>query len=195
MIGNALIHYLKYQIGLDKPDTQTTINERNAISEYAKNAKCCVEIGVFEGVNTIMIAEAMDSTGILYGIDPFFKGNLGICYHEKITRRSISVKKLTKRIKLISKFSHDAVKEVPDEIDFIFIDGDHSYDGIKQDWNDWSKKVRSGGVIALHDTSIPSHNPSISDLGSYKYYNEVIKKHDNFKILFTVDSLNILQKK
>jgi len=194
MTGNALMHYFKYLLGLDKPDTQTTLNERNAISEYAANAKCCVEIGVFEGVNTITIAEAMDAHGKLYAIDPFFKGSLGICYHEKIAKNSIRSKKLGKRVKLLPLFSYDAVKEVPDEIDFIFIDGDHSYEGIKRDWEDWAKKLAPGGIIALHDTSVPVHNPAISELGSYRFYNEVIVMDNKFEKKATVDSLNILKK-
>ena len=82
MKGNALLHYVKYFFGLDKPDTQTTANEREAINKYAAGAMLAVEIGVFEGVNTVIIAEALHPQGKLLGIDPFFKGRLGICYHE-----------------------------------------------------------------------------------------------------------------
>jgi len=37
------------------------------------------------------------------------------------------------------------------KIDFLFIDGDHTYDGVKQDYLAYSKYVRSGGIIAFHD--------------------------------------------
>ena len=194
MKGNAFIHYVKYLLGIENPETQTTINERAVIREFSKNAKCCVEIGVFEGVNTVIIAESMDPEGMLYGIDPFFKGRLGVSYHELITRRSIAKSKSGKRIKLLPVFSYDAVHDVPDQIDFIFIDGDHSYEGIKRDWEDWSEKIRPGGVIALHDTSVPDHDPSISQLGSFKFYNEIIISDPRFKTVSTVDSLNILIK-
>ena len=194
MKGNAFIHYVKYLLGIENPETQTTINERAVIREFSKNAKCCVEIGVFEGVNTVIIAESMDPEGMLYGIDPFFKGRLGVSYHELITRRSIAKSKSGKRIKLLPVFSYDAVHDVPDQIDFIFIDGDHSYEGIKRDWEDWSEKIRPGGVIALHDTSVPDHDSSISQLGSFKFYNEIINSDPRFKTVRTVDSLNILIK-
>lgn len=36
-------------------------------------------------------------------------------------------------------------------LDFLFIDGDHSYEGAKQDFENYSKLVRPGGLIALHD--------------------------------------------
>ena len=195
MKGNALIHYIRYRMGFDKPDTQTTERERQAIRKYAQDAKSCVEIGVFEGVNTITIAEAMNANGKLIGIDPFFKGRLGICYHEKIARHSLHKKKLTNKINLLPLFSFDAIKEVPDDVDFIFIDGDHSYEGFKRDWFDWSGKLATNGIIALHDTSIPEHDPTVKNLGSYKFFNEHVKLDNRFGILETIDSLNVLRKK
>lgn len=36
-------------------------------------------------------------------------------------------------------------------IDFLFIDGDHTYDGVKQDFEMYSRLVADGGIIALHD--------------------------------------------
>lgn len=37
------------------------------------------------------------------------------------------------------------------KIDFLMIDGDHSYDGVKADFNLYHKLVRKGGIIAFHD--------------------------------------------
>jgi cephalosporin hydroxylase len=36
-------------------------------------------------------------------------------------------------------------------IDFLFIDGDHSYDGVRSDFELFSPLVRAGGIIAFHD--------------------------------------------
>lgn len=36
-------------------------------------------------------------------------------------------------------------------LDFLFIDGDHSYEGVSGDYRMYSKFVRPGGFIALHD--------------------------------------------
>jgi predicted O-methyltransferase YrrM len=33
----------------------------------------------------------------------------------------------------------------------LFIDGDHSYEGVRRDWELYSPLVRPGGLIALHD--------------------------------------------
>jgi predicted O-methyltransferase YrrM len=36
-------------------------------------------------------------------------------------------------------------------LDLLFVDGDHSYEGVRQDFTDYSKLVRPGGLVAFHD--------------------------------------------
>jgi predicted O-methyltransferase YrrM len=38
-------------------------------------------------------------------------------------------------------------------IDFLFIDGDHTYEGVKRDWEMYSPLVRPGGLVAFHDVA------------------------------------------
>lgn len=37
------------------------------------------------------------------------------------------------------------------EIDFLFIDGDHSYIGVSKDFEEYSRLVRKGGIVGFHD--------------------------------------------
>jgi len=47
---------------------------------------------------------------------------------------------------------YEKVKKLADnKFDFIFIDGDHTYDGVKKDFEMYSDLVSEGGIIALHD--------------------------------------------
>jgi len=58
------------------------------------------------------------------------------------------------RCQVIEKTSKQGSFEVPnDSQDFIFIDGDHSYEGVSEDILLWSPKVRNGGWILGHDYS------------------------------------------
>ena len=45
-----------------------------------------------------------------------------------------------------------------DQIDLLFIDGDHTYDGVRQDFEMYGPLVREGGLIALHDI-VPNPSP------------------------------------
>jgi predicted O-methyltransferase YrrM len=44
---------------------------------------------------------------------------------------------------------HEILQE--HKLDFLFIDGDHSYEGVKMDFAMYSPLVRSGGLVAFHD--------------------------------------------
>jgi predicted O-methyltransferase YrrM len=45
-------------------------------------------------------------------------------------------------------------------LDVLFIDGDHSYEGVKKDFNLYTSFVRPGGLIVMHDIAICDHDPT-----------------------------------
>jgi len=55
------------------------------------------------------------------------------------------------RFKLIRKTSKDAIYDIPDGVDFVFIDGNHDLDVAYHDIQEYEKKVRPGGILAGHD--------------------------------------------
>lgn len=66
--------------------------------------------------------------------------------------------------------SHSIAKEIEDEsLDWVYIDSDHTYEGTKEALEDWSKKVRKGGIIAGHDYVETPLHPSF---GVIKAVNE-----------------------
>jgi predicted O-methyltransferase YrrM len=194
MKGNALFHLLKYYGGIDRPHTQTTPAEQAAVRQYATGRKRAVEIGVYEGVNTQIIASSLASDGKLYGVDPFVRGRLGVCYYEMIARRHIGSELLRSKVRLVTAFSHDAAVLIPDYLDFIFIDGDHSLEGITRDWSLYAPKLDSGGLMLLHDTTAPMSGSPVEKFGSCRYFETTIRHDERFRHLATVDSLNILQR-
>ena len=153
-----------------------------------------MEIGVYEAVNTVTIAKVISNEAVFFAIDPFFKSKLGLCYYKWITQLNLLRNKISYKVKIVEAFSYEAAKNIDNKIDFIFVDGDHSYEGIQKDWNMYSEKVIIGGYILLHDTSVPSFDPSRAYLGSIPFFNEVISKDSRFKTVDTIDSLNILQR-
>ena len=78
-------------------------------------------------------------------------------------------------------------------IDFIFIDGDHSYEGLRRDWESWRDMVAPGGVVALHDSRSTPNRP-IDDAGSARYTSDVVLADPRFHLAETVDSLTVLHR-
>lgn len=114
------------------------------------------EIGVAEGFSTEFLMEA-NKTLTLYCVDPFanyidWNGNnlneREMIYQEFLKR----TEKYGDRVKHIRKYSDDAVNDIPDNsLDFIFIDGLHTYEQVTKDMNNYYDKVKSGGIFAGHD--------------------------------------------
>ena len=190
--GNAAWHVCRYFAGIDEADTQTTEAERGCLAEMAHGKRRAVEIGVYEGVGTRTIANHMDPRGVLYAVDPFLGGRLGICWSKVIARREIG--KARGRVEIVQAFSYEAVGQIEGCFDLLFIDGDHSDEGIHCDWSDWSPRVQQGGIIALHDTRPSPHDPEVENLGSYRYFESEIRHDPRFRLERQIDTLSILQR-
>jgi cephalosporin hydroxylase len=66
-----------------------------------------------------------------------------------------------------------------EEIDFLFIDGDHTYNGVKQDYEIYGPLVRKGGIIAFHDIGKNEEG------GVYNLWNEIkVTKKEYKEFLF-----------
>jgi len=63
------------------------------------------------------------------------------------------------------------------KIDFLFIDGDHSYEGVRQDFRTYAQFVARGGVVALHDIM---YHP---DYGVNRFWNEIKSQYASKEIV------------
>jgi predicted O-methyltransferase YrrM len=53
------------------------------------------------------------------------------------------------------------LKTLTDTIDILFIDGDHSYTGVRNDFNLYSNLVKSNGYIVFDDYRDATHSPEV----------------------------------
>ena len=70
-------------------------------------------------------------------------------------------------IKLYQEESHLAAKWIRKPIDFLFVDGDHSYKGCKSDCEKYLPKIKENGFVGFHD-----YNSDISFPGVRKAVEE-----------------------
>jgi hypothetical protein len=60
------------------------------------------------------------------------------------------------RVQQIRLDSVDAATRIDEPLDFVYIDGDHSYQGIRDDLEAWFPLIREGGILAGHDYGQPA---------------------------------------
>jgi predicted O-methyltransferase YrrM len=52
------------------------------------------------------------------------------------------------------------LSKIPAKLDVLFIDGDHSYEGVKHDLDNYGHLVAPGGRIILHDV-LSGYDPGV----------------------------------
>jgi hypothetical protein len=121
--------------------------------------KTGVEIGVWYGNHAERLLEL--TGGQVYGIDPYWeKIQTSIKDFSQIEWNAMyryAIKRLSKYpgYTHIRKDSSKAMSDVPDSVDYVYIDGDHSYEGCLADIQKWFPKVRKGGLVGGDDYGHP----------------------------------------
>jgi predicted O-methyltransferase YrrM len=191
-----LIHLLLWRFGIANGHTQTTQAERDCLARYAAGKMMLAEIGVYHGVTTCRLRRAMDPAGVLLAIDPYPKQRLGFSAQRIIARREVAKVKggAVRWMRTTgAKAALELLASGSPRFDFVFIDGEHTREGVKEDWQGWSKLVAPGGIIALHDSR--STAPKDDNLGSVCFMRDVISQDPNFETIATVFTLTVLQRR
>jgi len=116
-----------------------------------------VEIGVHVARNSYNIATLLPIKK-LYLIDPYTKYEQDGAAANPDTDTGFIKRTAHRRMNLfkdkivwIEDYSGKAVDRVPDDLDFVYIDGNHDYEFVKKDIELYYPKVKKGGVIGGHD--------------------------------------------
>ena len=73
-------------------------------------------------------------------------------------------------------FDNHAPKVAIKSVDLLHIDGHHTYEAVKHDFEIWLPKMADNGVVILHDTEVYDNN-----FGVYQYFDELSVKYPHFK--------------
>ena len=149
---------------LTSPSQNAEQKRWHSITAYIKyfNFNIGAELGVSTGLNFDSLMQ-LNKNLKLYGIDCFeSEGNeleqydkgiyQGRTQTDAIENAKRIEAKYPNRARMIFKRTDKACEIIPDgHLDFIFIDADHTYEGVIRDIEMWEPKVQKNGLIMGHD--------------------------------------------
>ncbi|MBT3589722.1 MAG: class I SAM-dependent methyltransferase [Candidatus Marinimicrobia bacterium] len=160
-----------------------------------RSPKVILEIGTARGGTLLLWARICSSNAIIISID-LPGGNFGGGYPVYKSILYKSFKQKNQIIKLIRSDSHSEytlskVKKILNgkKIDYLFIDGDHSYHGVKKDYHQYKSLCSTDAIIGIHDINIDNRSPRqifVSD-----FWDE-IKNQYKTKELFSIENVNAM---
>lgn len=182
---NALeLIYAKYAIPPDAPSPiqLQVCRVPDQVALYAElGLRVGAEIGVDRGLFAADICKA--NPGVkLYGIDPWQDyPEYGEVYTQPYADNCRAQAKRRLRpydVTLIRKKSLEAVVDFEDNsLDFVYIDGNHAYQFVKDDITAWSRKVRPGGIVSGHDYCRPKNRHRWLFQGVIQAVNEYVAEN------------------
>jgi len=139
------------------------------------------EIGSFRGCSTVHLAAGacMVKAKRVYAIDPFRPNGGGETlrypHYWMDFIRTIQTCGVEHMVTVLADYSQRVVDLFRDEsIDLLFIDGDHSAEGVKRDYELYVSKVKPGGLILFHDATYGPVARFLSEIGGVVPVTELI---------------------
>jgi hypothetical protein len=143
--------------GLIPPRLMHTRPEAELLAELAATRRTAVEIGVYEGSSALVLARALPVDAVLHLIDPFVDSRglaAGWRGTDWATRRVLE-RAVHDRggptLRWHVERSEQAGRHWAAPVDLVFIDGDHTPETVRLDWELFSRWVPPGGVVVFHD--------------------------------------------
>jgi len=135
-----------------------------------ENVKTILEIGTGWCLSTIAFASALDITdGRMLSIDTHNRSNILRNYPD-----------LTPRITQVVADSHN-IEQCSNIIsvngfktfDLIFIDGDHTYEGVKKDFESFVPFLNPDGIVLMHDIALTDPDKGVDSIDVDKFWDEL----------------------
>lgn len=147
--------------------------------------KIFVELGVHNGFSYFVGCQAIKECGIsanAFAVD-HWEGDSQAGYFENSVYQGVLQinSKYSEFSTLLKSSFSNALKSFENEsIDLLHIDGFHSYESVREDFNTWLPKMSKDGIIFLHDIHVRRDT-----FGVYKFWEEV---KENFRTMELVGS-------
>jgi predicted O-methyltransferase YrrM len=147
--------------GLIPPRTMHSKADAGLLRATAAGRRRVVEIGVYEGSSAAVLCEVLDPDAELHLIDPFGEHGwalpAGWGATEGASRRVVDRARRRQHGPKVTwhvDYSAAVAASWEGAVDLVFIDGDHSEDGVRADWDGWNGFVEPGGAVVFHDARL-----------------------------------------
>jgi predicted O-methyltransferase YrrM len=178
-------------LGLRPAAAEHSRGEGEMLCEYAEGRKTIVETGVAEGGSAWEMRTVMAPDGTLFLIDPYDLSRLGPLSPKHMIARRLVASVTRADARWIREVSQPLALQWTTPIDFLFIDGDHSYEGVRADWQGWTPHLAPGGHVALHDARIEA-DWTDANSGPTRLLAE-LRDDPAWQIVGEIDSLAVLR--
>jgi predicted O-methyltransferase YrrM len=133
-----------------------SVGELAFLADTARRSKTIIEVGSYHGKSTRALADNSPPDARIYAVDPwdYYFATLMKCDINTLNQFYINLYNHIKAGKVTlckSKWEDYNPKEL---VDFIFIDGDHTYESACHDIDKAMKWINPGGIIAGHDYNV-----------------------------------------
>jgi predicted O-methyltransferase YrrM len=133
-----------------------TIQERVILFKISLQSKVIVEIGSYIGASACCFGAAVmtSGSGKIICIDTWYNDAMSEGNRDTWKEFQENTREYKDFIFSIRGFSTDVIQSVRDvtsDLDVLFIDGDHSYEGVKADWEAYKSFLKNGSVVIFHD--------------------------------------------
>ena len=173
--------------------TLSTLQKKAEIEEFCKfikslSLKVILEIGTANGGTLFLLSRFSHPNALLISVDLPVGPYIGdYDYNINSFYKTFTLKK--QKMVLIKDDSHEPStlkllkkKLENKQIDLLFIDGDHSYEGVKKDFEMYGPLVKENGIIAFHDIVKVSPEIEINNEVN-KFWNEIKEKFEYIEIV------------
>ena len=149
-------------LGLIPPRTMHSAAEAEVLTRLATRASRVVELGVYEGSSAVVLRDALGPGAELHLVDPFMDATgwaLPSGARASPTASRMAVRRGARRdgpeIRWHLARSQDVGRTWSGgTVDLVFIDGDHSPPGCREDWQVWHPHVGRDGAVVFHDARL-----------------------------------------
>jgi cephalosporin hydroxylase len=148
--------------------------------------KIVMEIGSRHGGTLFCWPHVVAGDALIISVD-LPGGEFGGGYAEEDVRKFEGYLKSGQTLKCLRQDSHspatlNQIIALLDgrKIDFLFIDGDHTYEGVRADFELYAPLVRLGGLIAFHDINA---NPDMPAMQVHRFWAEIKNKYQRYEFI------------